>query len=260
MKLALIGKEVSRSKSKRIHEMLIGCRYDLLSVEEKDFGKTVDLLKCGYDGFNVTMPYKEKILDYLDDATDEVIRVKSCNTVKIVNGKLFGATTDGIGLVESLRGFLSAKEKSVLLLGAGGAAKSICYALYQAGYEVSVWNRTASRAIEMIKALALPIRAAETETLQNTVFDVVINATSVGMTDENTVVDLNRMPRPNAVIDIIYRDTALLRAARKLKIKTMDGLAMLVYQAAEADKIFCGQSPHTQKVTQCLNALREETL
>lgn len=238
MKLCVIGRPVKHSRSPAIHtEFLrqagIPGSYEAVEVAPEELADFVREAKLGaYDGFNVTMPHKRTILPLLDeiapDASDGAV-----NTVVIRQGRAIGHNTDGAGFLRALP--FSPQGKRCLLLGAGGAARAVCAALVGAGAEVTVCSR---------RGVMLPGAAVmQWDAMNAAGFDLMINATPLGMTGQGDFTDfafLDILPAEAAVFDLVYEpvDTALLRAAADRGLATIGGLALLHAQAELAFQYF----------------------
>ena len=196
-------------------------------------------------GLAVTMPHKEDAAVAVDEVDSAARTLRSVNTVVARNdGTTFGASTDGRGFVDSVAasGF-DVSGRRVVLLGAGGAARSIVDALGRSGAaDIAIVNRTESTAIEA--ALLSPVARV------GTVDDVaaahlLVNSTSVGMSSGELPLDVTLLRRDLAVADIVYHplDTALLQAARAEGAHTIDGLGMLVHQAVLQQELWTGRRP-----------------
>ncbi|ADQ05151.1 shikimate 5-dehydrogenase [Caldicellulosiruptor owensensis OL] len=257
-KLFLIGKSLKHSISPFIHNRILselGIDAVYSNVELSDFVKLkefVEMVRKDKDvvGFNITIPYKEDILEFCDEVSEDVRIIKAANTVKKKNGKLLAYNTDWIGFKRSLEDIgVDVKDKKILVLGSGGAAKACIYGLYRMGVkEVFVTNRTYEKT-ESIKSLfedILKIIPVEWLKKYDFKYDIIINTTSVGMFPniENSPFDFENYVAgiPVFVYDIIYNPlkTTFLKEAEIRGIKTGNGLKMLVYQAVEAEKIWFG--------------------
>ncbi|NIK11305.1 shikimate dehydrogenase [Alkalibacillus almallahensis] len=254
-KLGLIGRSVEHSKSPEIHHKLLAengleGEYHLFSIDESMIAETLEYFKTNeYTGFNVTVPYKETIIPYLDALETSAEVMQSVNTVKIVDGQLIGYNTDGLGYIESLKQnypdwFNNRQEKTVLVLGAGGAAKGITHQLvnHQLG-RIFIANRTQSKALEL--ASIFP----EVETIQwsevthaLTQVDLAINTTTVGMApnDHQSIISLKGLKSNPIVSDIVYQPTwtKLLIEAHEEGCPLLFGESMLYYQAVKAFEIW----------------------
>jgi shikimate dehydrogenase len=211
-----------------------------------------------YLGFNVTLPHKQTIMPYLDEISDAARVIGAVNTVAHQQGQLVGYNTDAHGFIRSLHtetSWSTTKGKSVTILGAGGAARAVAYGLLnEKAQRVFIINRTLSKAQALASDLATyyPSRVTAspwTDESMSAFFpecDLLVNATSVGLEGSSfNSLPLTSLPAHAIVSDLVYtpRATALLAAARRLGLKTHDGLGMLIYQGAEAFKIWFGQDP-----------------
>ncbi|MDQ0351092.1 shikimate dehydrogenase [Alkalibacillus filiformis] len=254
-RLGLIGNPVSHSKSPDIHHELLQehnlkGHYQLIQTEDRDLGNNIEWMKEeGFTGFNVTVPYKEKVIEYLDYLEGSARVMGSVNTVKINQGKLIGYNTDGGGYVKSLLtlspNFLEdAEAKSILLLGAGGAAKGIAHQLLQSPFkQMDVANRNIERAQSLDHQLGLSNILTLNEAMKELgQYDLVINTTSVGMTpyDGEQVIPLDYVKPGTIVSDIVYKPkwTSFLIDAKKRNCQLLFGESMLYYQAVKAFEIW----------------------
>ena len=202
----------------------------------------------GLAGLSVTMPHKAAVAAAVDHRTEQAAVLDAVNCVVVEGGRLVGHNTDGDGFLDGLRhdtGFDPA-GRSTVVIGAGGAARAVVLALARAGAaEVAVVNRTASRA-EVAAGLAGPVgRVVGSDELSDTVAaaDLVVNATSVGMTDDGALpVDPELVAVGTVAVDLIYHppETAWLAALRGRGIEAHNGLSMLVFQAAHAFRLWTG--------------------
>lgn len=207
-----------------------------------------------FAGANVTVPHKEAIRVHLDALSPEAEGIGAVNTVIPRDGRLLGHNTDGVGFIASLReGGTDPRGARVLLLGAGGGAKGVSYALAAEGTaEITVANRSPERAEALVGALAarfrrcqflaLPLQApGVAEAVKSA--DVLINATAVGLAPGETLpLDLGGLRSTTLVCDLIYRplETAFLEAARGKGCRVLNGLGMLLHQGAAGFRLFTG--------------------
>jgi shikimate dehydrogenase len=239
---ALFGNPVSHSKSPLMHNLAFkGLKFDgcynryLLEEGEKLREKFFSL---GLKGINITVPHKEhayKACDILDPFAQKVGAV---NTIVEREGKLYGYNTDAPGFLKAISEFEGAKK--VLFLGAGGTAQSTSMILKEAGYEVTILNRSAGRLGRYQE------EGFETYTFENfqpQTFDLVINMTSAGLEDDalpcpKEILD-QVIPSAKACIDVIYgKETPFLKLAKRYKKPTKDGADMLLYQGIIAFEYF----------------------
>jgi shikimate dehydrogenase len=205
----------------------------------------------GIHGLNVTMPHKSTVTAYLDEMDSAVKFLGSANTILNKDGKLSGFNTDGVGALKALRenGAELAKKK-VLLLGAGGAAKAIAFALIQDVGELAILNRSAEKARELAEALGRMFNRkvvggalssdAIAENLRNS--DILINATSVGMKPNlnQSLVTPQWLRSDLTVMDIVYNpvETKLAKDAKAAGAQVVSGVEMLIYQGAASFEIW----------------------
>jgi shikimate dehydrogenase len=200
----------------------------------------------GFGGLNVTMPHKDAAyaaVDHLDAAAQALGTVNTI--VPSDDGTLTGYTTDGGGFVDSLReAGVDPSAKRVVLLGAGGAARSVADGLARAGAgEIVIVNRSAEKAAACAVLGGQAGRVGSASDIA--VADIVINATSIGMGTDDAPFDLSLLRSGQVVADLVYHplETALLAAARHAGADAIDGLGMLVHQAARSFELWTGQQP-----------------
>jgi 3-dehydroquinate dehydratase/shikimate dehydrogenase len=209
-----------------------------------------DLIDCvrgiPLHGLSITMPYKQAILPYLDNTDAYTTRIGACNTVvRGQEGKLYGFNTDAAGVVRPLEQRLSIENAKVLVLGAGGAARAAVFGLKERGAELWILNRTAVKAQKLARqAKAHAIKRAD---LRKIAFDVIINATPVGMgntRDRPLACPLkDEEIQARVVFDMVYDpvETHLLQVARAKGIAVIPGVEMFVQQAARQFEIWTGK-------------------
>jgi shikimate dehydrogenase len=199
----------------------------------------------GFAGLNLTIPLKEKALELGILKPDPLARaIKAVNTISFSDRGIFGYNTDGWGASLALQesGILI-KGKTILLIGAGGAARAIAYTLKQEGAEILIANRSARRAEEL--AAQIGARGYGISHLKSLAArsEIIINSTSVGMREgDPRLLEPDSIHEGQAVFDIIYnRETELLQDARRAGAAALDGVMMLVYQGARALEIWTGR-------------------
>lgn len=228
-----------------------------LEVAPGDGAAAVDAARTlGIDGLMVTMPHKDTVIPALDDLTPSARALGAVNSIFRDGDLLVGDNTDGAGLVASLRADgIDPRGLTCAVLGAGGAARSIVWALAEAGVaRIEIVNRSRERA-EIAAALAPGVATVGDPSAVPAV-QLVVNATSVGMgadPDDPTAVPVDpaRLRAHQTVVDIVYQplETALLRAARKAGARPLDGLGMLVHQAAISIERWIGRPPDLAAMT-----------
>lgn len=259
--VGLLGQPLGHSLSPAMHNRafrILGLNYCYLPIEVADRDlKTVTagIAKMNFAGYNVTIPHKIRIMDCLDAVDPLAQAIGAVNTVTIRNGRSTGYNTDGIGFVRSIEavGGLSIKEKSIMMLGSGGAARAIAMTLAQQGAaRIAIANRTEAKAHALAGDVnrrgreccrTVPMEPPALETvLRHT--DILVNTTSVGMHPRE-----GECPIPEhlvhgglVVCDIVYnpRQTRLLDIARQKGCRLVEGLGMLVYQGAAGFRMWTG--------------------
>ncbi len=287
--LGVVGHPLGHSLSVPMHMASIftlGIDYVYLSFDilPEDLSAAVAGFRIeGVKGINVTIPYKEAIMPYLDSIDEHARIIGAVNTVNNDNGKLKGYNTDGIGYIMSLKeqtGF-SPLGKCVLILGAGGAARAVAFSLLEAGIgKLIIANRSVE--LNMAEKLAshikphfpgVHVQAMPVEHLPSLPFqelDLIVNATPVGMkhTKQQEIKELSGLLQPGHLLlrsdtvisDVIYNpaETPLLKTARLAGLKTHNGVTMLVYQGAESFKLWTGIEPPIEVMRRAvLHALEE---
>ena len=257
-KLCVIGDPVEHSKSPLIQNAMIqvlGLDYHYLCQPVKKGQGKVWLetaAREGFAGFNATMPFKEELFPLMDEVDPFAKACGAVNTICIKSGKYYGYNTDGPGFLEALSDLgVDPAGKKVVLLGAGGAAKSVALALAGAGAQVTVCNRTVERAAELCRTDPAHLTPAGfgIEELCKLCgeADLLVNCTSLGMEgtggDFDDLSFVNALPTEAAVCDAIYfpQETSLLKRARETGHPSMNGLGMLVGQAVLALEKFVGE-------------------
>ena len=225
--------------------------YISFRVPSKDLKPSIESLKSiGIAGFNVTIPHKMSILQYIDELDDTASKSNAVNTVINDTGKLIGYNTDIYGFIQPLyRRNIDFKGKKVLIIGAGGAAYAIVTALsYEKGIEeIRVVNRSshnASKLVEHALKLGLNTHKEDFENLCKLALqsDLIINSTSIGLNNETSPIERNYINPNSIVYDIVYKpiDTDLIRKAKEVNAKVVYGYEMLIAQGAQAFKIWTG--------------------
>jgi len=223
-----------------------------------------DLLACVREipihGLSITMPYKEAILPYLDNTDSHTTKIGACNTVvRAQDGKLYGFNTDTSGVVRPLERRLSTLEEAkILVLGAGGAARAAVFGLKERGAEVFILNRSAAAAQKLARrAHARSIKRAD---LKKFAFDVIINATPVGMGNSRESPLQEKEINARFVFDMIYdpAETRLLQFAKERGAQTIPGIEMFVHQAARQFEIWTGKPAPQDDMLQVVTLALQE--
>ena len=223
-----------------------------------------DLLTCVREiplhGLSVTMPYKEAILEYLDNTDSHTAKTGACNTVvRAQDGKLYGFNTDTAGIVRPLERRLNTLEGArILVLGAGGAARAAVFGLKERGSEVYILNRSLASAQKLARQARA--RIMKRPDLKKMAFDVIINATPVGMGNTRDTPLQDKEINARYVFDMVYdpAETRLLKLAKERGAQTIPGIEMFVHQAARQFEIWTGKpAPFDEMLRVVLLALQE---
>jgi shikimate dehydrogenase len=251
---ALVGNPVGHSKSPRIHAEFARAtgqelNYGLIEAPLDGFAQAVEGFRAaGGRGLNVTLPFKQQAFAMCTRVSERARLAGVANT--LVLDQDLCDNTDGIGLVRDLATLgVQLQGRSILLLGAGGAAQGVIGALLEAGAgRLVVANRTVSKAAALAGRFT-GISASSYEALAGEAFDVVINATSAGLSDESPRIPPSVIHTNTLAYEMVYgRDTPFLAAARRAGARVSDGLGMLVEQAAESFFLWRGVRPPTRPI------------
>ncbi|MDI2090206.1 shikimate dehydrogenase [Commensalibacter oyaizuii] len=253
---AVLGWPIQHSRSPLLHNFWLD-RYQIdgayipLAVKPEDLRKVIQgMVAAGFKGCNVTIPHKEAAYLCCDRVDEAAKKMQSVNTLWFEpDGTICGTSTDGLGFVASLLDQeVSLKRCKVLILGAGGAARSVVTALSDVGAVITITNRTSSKAKQLINDLDIKANQLNWEDWPNSLeqFDLLVNTTSLGMEGkEDFAFDLTYAHPKLVVTDIVYvpRVTPLLKAAQDKGLKTVEGLGMLLHQARLGFEKWFGVNP-----------------
>ncbi|MGB0964867.1 MAG: shikimate dehydrogenase [Litorivicinus sp.] len=257
-RLCVIGDPIAHSLSPIIHadfaqQLGIEIEYTKEHVTAKQLDAFLQaFFGQGGIGLNVTVPHKQAVWDWCGTLTERAQAAGAVNTLYRDRDQLVGDNTDGAGLVDDLlRLGVNLTDARVLMLGAGGAARGALLPLVQAGAQVSIHNRTQARAERLIEDL----QAGRLCQPQDEAFDVVISASSAGLSEAAPSLPAAWFSRETFAYDMIYgsRPTPFIQAAQTMGVEHhADGLGMLVAQAARAFQRWFGELPDTAPVYQAL--------
>lgn len=264
-KLGLIGYPLGHSVSPQIHTAALqSCElkgeYSLFPVHPDDNQSLKGLLsrvRSGeIHGLNVTIPHKQNVIPYLDELTSTAEAIGAVNTIYLRGEKLIGDNTDAAGFLSDLKRFLTTEtprhgELNVLVLGAGGSARAVVYALLNDGWKVTIAARRMEQAqylADSFTAYQFQIAEFTLATLDLSKISLIVNTTPVGMTpniDQSPWPENVVFPPDAAIYDLVYnpKETELVRAARHQGLPATTGLGMLIEQAALSFEIWTGQNP-----------------
>ena len=273
--LAVIGDPIAHSLSPTMHNAVLrrlepDYTYIPVQVPKGQLQQTLDQFAAqGVRGFNVTIPHKVDILQHLDCVSPEAQLIGAVNTVALEAGRWVGYNTDGIGFLQSLEeeAGIDPAGRTVLILGAGGAARALAIQLGLAGVaEIIMANRTGEKAQALLAEMRAKISQptyhaislhAEEIRMALAQADLVINATPVGMrgySGGDNLIRAEWLKAEHVVIDLVYRPlrTEFLQLAESVGCRTVSGLGMLLYQGACAYKIWFGVEPPIEVMREAL--------
>ncbi|NYT46765.1 MAG: shikimate dehydrogenase [Candidatus Methanofishera endochildressiae] len=268
---AVFGSPIEHSKSPRIHTLFAEQTQQMMDysaqlVSAEQFSLVVkDFFAKGGRGLNCTVPLKELAWEYAELKTERAELAKAANTLALQDdGRILGDNTDGIGLVTDLQNNhrISLKKKRILILGAGGASRGIILPiLEQMPLSMTIANRTVAKALTLADEFShkAKINACGYDDLKGQSFDLILNATSASLTDDLPPLAAGLLAEQGSCYDLAYANkaTAFVRwGVEQQASKSLDGLGMLVEQAAEAFYLWRGVRPDTLPVIQMLEAER----
>ena len=249
-KYLVIGNPIDHSLSPKLHnswlkEKNIDASYDKAKLNTGEIESLIDSIrKQKIAGCNITVPFKKTVIPYLDRLSLEAEKTQSVNTITFDGNNLVGHNTDIVGFRKAIEILnFNMRDKNILILGAGGVVPSIIFALKKMNVsEIKVSNRTKQKA-EDLKILFKNLKVVEWGDLPD--FDVIINATSIGLNNEIMNLDFSKSGKNKLFYDVIYNpiETNFLKKGKELGNMAENGRTMFVYQALEAFKLWHGVSP-----------------
>ena len=264
IKLGLIGYPVSHSLSPKIQNAALKAsglegEYSLYPIAPDDMPALKALLervRSGeMTGFNVTIPHKQNVIPFMDELTPTAPAIGAVNVIYMRGNKLIGDNTDAFGFLKDLHRFISQNQfeivdqKSAIVLGTGGSARSVVYALLHDGWHVTI----AARRFEQAQQLASQFEGAiptelNAQTFQPANFQLIVNTTPLGMTpnvDQSPLPENIALLKNTKIYDLVYnpRETKLVRDARAQGLSATTGLGMLIEQAALGFELWTGHKP-----------------
>ena len=264
----IIGDPIDHSLSPAIHNAAfsslgLNCSYISFRVQEGQLKNSLDSLRAiNIGGFNVTMPHKVRVLEYVDQYDKTVELVGAANTVKNEDGKFCAYNTDVLGFIKPLRQRgIDFSGFEVTILGAGGAARAVAVALAsERGIaNINIFNRNTNRSKELanlLKKLGLKSSIVSSDNIQNIASksNLIINTTPLGMKDEQSLIKSSSIRKDAIVYDIVYKpiNTNLLESARTAGAKVVYGYEMLLEQAIASFKIWFQRDPPIEPMKKVL--------
>ncbi len=262
---AVLGDPIAHSRSPFLHKTLgdlcgISLTYEAIRTGQEELAPRLQALKeAGFYGANCTMPLKTDAFSLSTKTSGAAQSLRTVNTLTLLPDGLFGDTTDGLGFVNALRHHgIDPDGKKVVLLGAGGAARSVCDALLSQGADVRVLNRTQKQCgavmAQVLTDASLKSACADC--------DILVQATSLGMAGQADFSDLSfvdALPAHATVADLVYHplETSLLAYAKARGLFTVDGLWMLLYQGIASFTVWHGMAPSKEIASKTYDILRQ---
>jgi shikimate dehydrogenase len=278
IKLGLIGYPVSHSLSPKIQNAALKAsgldgEYSLYPIAPDDMSALKALLERVRSGemvgFNVTIPHKQNVIPFMDKLTPTAQAIGAVNVIYLRGDKLIGDNTDAPGFLADLKKFLTTETRehgdlNALVLGAGGSARSIVYALFHDGWNVAI----AARRLEQAQQLASQFEGAipaelNLQTFQLSNIQLVVNTTPLGMTpniDQSPLPENIAFSKSTKIYDLVYnpRETKLVRDARAQGLSAITGLGMLIEQAALGFELWTGIKPRKDILFESVGATRPD--
>jgi shikimate dehydrogenase len=249
---AVIGDPVSHSLSPRLHNAAFAAleldwMYVACHVPEGHGADAVeDMRTLGFKGLSVTMPHKAAVASAVDGLSATAAKLGVVNCVRVEDEQLIGENTDGIGLLNSIRAQMAieVEDLRVVIVGAGGAARSVALTMVENGSTVGIYNRTNSSAVQVVEIVGGTSSVVQQNAIRDA--ELIINATPLGMAANDPMpFDVDLLRDGQSVVDLIYKPakTTLLKEAEARGLQTLNGLGMLLYQAGEQFRLWTGQQP-----------------
>lgn len=273
--VGLFGDPIGHTLSPLMHnaafrDLEINCVYLPFHVKKEELRhalKSLDLL--GITGVNLTIPHKVGALKYVDKLDKQAELIGAVNTIKLDSGKIKGYNTDGLGFIEALKKEckFDPRQKTILVLGAGGAARAVCISLaINKAKKIIISNRTYDKAKKLVQYLDKKLKyraiciSLDKKKLENIASDIdlVVNCTSVGLIDPGTRILKKSFFKKALKLKLVYdlicskKQTNLLKDAGQFGIKASNGIGMLVYQGALSFEIWTGRKPKLEIMKRAL--------
>ena len=252
---AVIGSPIKHSLSPIMHRWIferlgIDAEYQKINVDNNHLPKIIQKIRNGaLDGINITIPLKEAVLTFLDEINPRAKSIGAVNCIMISNSKIIGNNTDWYGFSMALKkNNINTLNREVIILGAGGSARSILYALKRIGVQkMFLLNRTIEKAMKLQDSSIFvhPLQDANKIIKTNS---IIINTTSVGMQNNKSPINFGLINKNQILFDIIYSplETSLLECGKKRGALTVNGLDMFIHQGLASLDLWFGSSISTQ--------------
>ena len=207
-------------------------------------------------GINITVPHKEKVMQFLDEIHEEALFIGAVNTIVNTEGRLVGFNTDGRGFMKSLNeSGMSATNKDILIVGAGGAARALGYYLCREARSITIFGRTQMKAERLVIDLkkVRDVVSASNDITDIKQFHMIINATPLGLKHNDPLpFDTKKLSKEQIVCDLIYKNTRLLEDASEKGCRVLNGSGMLLWQGAFAFELWTGKVPPVDPMRRAL--------
>jgi shikimate dehydrogenase len=244
---AVLGDPVSHSLSPVMHNTAlseVGYNGVYHAFKVKDIGEAVSGIKAlGIRGVSITIPHKVSVIEFLDELDDTAKNIGAVNTVINRHGVLTGYNSDCLGAIKAILEKTAIKDKNVVIIGAGGAARAIGFGIMSQGGRITILNRTAAKGERLARRLGAEFHPISN--LKNTGCQILINTTPVGMIPDTNMMPVQRedLDKTMVVTDVVYNPlkTRLLREAENIGCRTVDGVSMFVYQGAFQFELWTGK-------------------
>jgi shikimate dehydrogenase len=221
----------------------LGLNYSYVSFEPDNLEHTMKGMRAlGIRGLAVTMPFKQAVIQYLDELDESAEIIGAVNTVVNVNGLLKGYNTDWVGVINSLEEVTDLTAKKVVVLGAGGAGRAVIYALKKYSESIEVYNRDEHAGKEVCDYFGVKYAGVAGDIIQSVDYDILINATSVGFKGTETILTANQMKSDKIVLDAVFIpiETTFVKIAKSLGCIAIPGYRMLIHQACYQFELYTG--------------------
>ncbi|MFB6266676.1 MAG: shikimate dehydrogenase [Halodesulfurarchaeum sp.] len=261
----LVGNPVGHSLSPPMHEAAFEAReldatYVTFEPDESDLSAAIEgAAALGIEGLNVTIPFKEAVLE-LVTPTETARRIGAVNTIDLTGPRATGYNTDAAGARRALAHHdVSLAGSDVVILGAGGAARAVAFAVAERAERLRIANRTTERAVDLAEAVGASGHGLDEAADLLEEADLLVNATSVGMREDRSPVPADALHEDLVVMDAVYAplSTRLLQDAEGVGATTIDGGWMLLYQGVEAFEIWTGLDAPVDEMNQALRTALE---
>ena len=258
----VIGDPIEHSLSPQIHNagykalnindqfVYVACQVEVKNIE--DFIRGIRAMKI--KGVSCTIPHKIAVIPFLDKIDDVAKKIGAVNTIVNTNGELTGYNTDWLGVLGPIQQHIDLENKTVALIGAGGAARAAAYAVTSKGAKLTVFNRTLEKAKELAKEFQGEASSLD-QIKKIESADIIINTTPVGLKNKNeTLIPKKYISEKQIVFDAVYgiEETQLIKEAKEQGAKTIQGIEMLLHQGFAQFKLFTGYDAPVEAMTKLL--------